>query len=1293
MAHDVFISHSSKDKTIADAACACLESRGIRCWVAPRDIVAGADWGSSIIDGINGAKAMVLILSSHSNVSKQVLREIERATSRGIPVVPLRVEDVVLSKSLEYFLSSAHWLDAYKGPLKQHLQKLANNTAVLLEKQDAVRPMADSSPHLTRPAHRSVLLTAMAFAGFFTAAGLGVAWFALREPPKATPAESLQPPDEKNKVTDGLAKRFYLGLELQDILPAVAEKLGAPNALTYVNAVSPEQKSGVRPGDIIVQFGQKSIGRSQDLVDALSAVTEAQQYPLTVVRGGTTRAIKVDLRQTPWPMSEADEGRIFGERRRYTPSRNGRLMTRLVVAGNTMIGIDVDNAAYAWTKLDGDTAPVSVGPRTYSAVGSDASGKTVVLVDAKTGELVRWEPTTSSITDVLEGSPNAEAIDLLVTNDGQRAVIVDKEANVRTWSLSSRNQEDIFSLKEAAAGHDIASLWALSPGDFSLSGNGRHLGHTLPTAFVIWDLEKKAPARIIRSENRITAGRLSPDAASVAIAIENGTIELWDVATERKRGSLRWHSKEVSSLLFLSPDFLVSACEWPADASAIVWNLHDQSIAWGFKAMQSGGPFAWGPKLLAFHMPTNTVFMAISSIWQLALPPDIEAAVASSKWNADTLLAVMDRPLVPKPSSTSTRTSSSVSATFADGKTREIVELDDDSKMITERDSSGNLIGMRFVPGPATMGLGVRIGAKDGSQPESHTPFKEGAAVLELVPGGAAAREGILREGDVITAVTLGNETAPRKVDGLRWAEIQRLIMGPDGSTVGLHITRSGASEPIAVTVTRGRILPVRRKAVRSDFTNSIGMEFVVVPAGIGSLGIDGDDGDMKHHYVRMSKGYLIGTHEVTQNEFAAVMKAQPSAFSPGGQKAKFVQDAAAKGEIPHADTAHHPVENVSWEEAVEFCKRLGEKEGRRYRLPTEAEWEWSCRDGGKTEWKTQALSGAWIDETAVGTHIDFPKTTHPVGSRSPNDAGIYDMFGNVAEWCADKFTESGFAEARYVDPIGPVDSLKHVVRGGSFTDFDFKFFTRSGLAPAEKRPYVGFRVVLEAVPGIVSNPDRERTLLERNTVTVNEKQIPDPLPPVDPPLRSPGEEEKELQEIIDTPPNPDSLNASRTRLKTSGFLNQTQFINLRGPWAKINSLLGNSRPAEALTLYNAGHLALNKGDSAGLLLYQQAAAKDSLCGFVANDTAWQLATNTNPEHRDPPLAIVKAIEACEESKWQHWGFLDTLAAALAADGRHETATRVAEAALMRAPEADKKQLEHALARYRQGLGWESVDP
>jgi len=144
-AYDVFVSHSSRDRAVADAACACLESTGLRCWIAHRDIVAGADWGAAIIAAIKRAKVMVLILSSHANVSPQVQREVERAVNRGIPVLPFRIEDVDLSDSLEYFLSSAHWLNAYRGELRLHLEKLAISVAVVIEKQDALRPLMGST--------------------------------------------------------------------------------------------------------------------------------------------------------------------------------------------------------------------------------------------------------------------------------------------------------------------------------------------------------------------------------------------------------------------------------------------------------------------------------------------------------------------------------------------------------------------------------------------------------------------------------------------------------------------------------------------------------------------------------------------------------------------------------------------------------------------------------------------------------------------------------------------------------------------------------------------------------------------------------------------------------------------------------------------------------------------------------------------------------------------------------------------------------------------------------------------
>jgi hypothetical protein len=132
MGHDVFISYSNRDKAVADAACARLEREGHRCWIAPRDILSGVEWGKAIVDGIRQARVFVLIFSAHANRSPQVSREVERAVSNGLPVIPFRIEDVVPSDSLEYFISNQHWLDAMTPPLDQHLSRLDDVVARLL---------------------------------------------------------------------------------------------------------------------------------------------------------------------------------------------------------------------------------------------------------------------------------------------------------------------------------------------------------------------------------------------------------------------------------------------------------------------------------------------------------------------------------------------------------------------------------------------------------------------------------------------------------------------------------------------------------------------------------------------------------------------------------------------------------------------------------------------------------------------------------------------------------------------------------------------------------------------------------------------------------------------------------------------------------------------------------------------------------------------------------------------------------------------------------------------------------
>lgn len=149
MAHDVFVSHSAKDKTISNALVAKLEAEGIRCWVAPRDVVPGADWGESIIDAIESSRIMVLIFSASANGSPQIKREIERAVDKGVYTIPFRIEDVQPTKALEYFISSAHWLDAFSQPLGEHLDSLAKTLKAILA---TPRPgsVAETVPPVTR---------------------------------------------------------------------------------------------------------------------------------------------------------------------------------------------------------------------------------------------------------------------------------------------------------------------------------------------------------------------------------------------------------------------------------------------------------------------------------------------------------------------------------------------------------------------------------------------------------------------------------------------------------------------------------------------------------------------------------------------------------------------------------------------------------------------------------------------------------------------------------------------------------------------------------------------------------------------------------------------------------------------------------------------------------------------------------------------------------------------------------------------------------------------------------------
>ena len=132
MKSDVFISYSNMDKKVADAVCSLMEQNGIRCWMAPRDITPGLPFAEAIIDGIKGSRVFILIYSSNSNNSSQVIKEVDRAVQYKLAIIPLRLENVPMTKQLEYYVSDVHWMDALTPPLEEHIEKLCRVVKILL---------------------------------------------------------------------------------------------------------------------------------------------------------------------------------------------------------------------------------------------------------------------------------------------------------------------------------------------------------------------------------------------------------------------------------------------------------------------------------------------------------------------------------------------------------------------------------------------------------------------------------------------------------------------------------------------------------------------------------------------------------------------------------------------------------------------------------------------------------------------------------------------------------------------------------------------------------------------------------------------------------------------------------------------------------------------------------------------------------------------------------------------------------------------------------------------------------
>jgi formylglycine-generating enzyme required for sulfatase activity len=286
--------------------------------------------------------------------------------------------------------------------------------------------------------------------------------------------------------------------------------------------------------------------------------------------------------------------------------------------------------------------------------------------------------------------------------------------------------------------------------------------------------------------------------------------------------------------------------------------------------------------------------------------------------------------------------------------------------------------------------------------------------------------------------------------------------------------------------VTSGWTEAPKDKKKPKTITNSIGMKLVLIPAGTFQMGstkaeqdaaiadyekIRGQKADETilgfyraegpRHKVIISKAFYLGRCEVTQKQYEKIMDDNPSNFSSGD----------------------FPVENVSWEDAQTFLKKLNalaaEKKYRvKYRLPTEAEWEYACRGGPRSSSKpfhfkspSDSLGAGQANFDARypygdGKKGEWSKRTNTVGKNGePNALGLFDMHGNVSEWCSDWYAEDYYGKSPTKDPQGPSEGSRRVFRGGGWPSVGWgcRAAYRNSNAPAERDYHLGFRVA--AVP------------------------------------------------------------------------------------------------------------------------------------------------------------------------------------------------------------------------------------
>jgi formylglycine-generating enzyme required for sulfatase activity len=864
MAYDVFISYSAKDKPTADAACAALENAGVRCWIAPRDVIPGRSWAGSIVEAIGDSRVLVLIFSSHSNNSQQVLREVERAVHKGVIVVPFRIEDVPPSADMEYYISTPHWLDALTPPLAAHLQRLCQTVSSLVPKRRAEIPSITPKPSVAKR-------TATA--------------------PRTTPT-----PPQNSHPTAWFQRPVVIGACVGAVAAVVALLMVLLLPRTKDRELDAASKSPTKPIESVASSERSTIAASTGEKAGLNAGEKGS--------------------------SPSSDGQTRPDAAKFVESESPR--------------------PWQWSLK-----------RSNQAHDSDTPRKLAFLVGVQTYKHSELKDLKYPENDVKELAGLFEtkgfAVTLLTTRANRDSDKFPTAENIR------RRFEDLLS---GASKHDLLVV--------ALAGHG-----------------------------------VQPSGSSQSYFCP------YDANPSERDGK------------FAQPDTLLSIND-------ILQGLRESGV---------------GQKLLMVDACRNDLQVeggrrggGVMQVDVARLPPQTGVLLSCDQGEF-----------------------SFESESFGNGHGAffyEVIEglngaaRDDEGAVTWE--SLGSFVRKRV---PAK----VRAVFHEKGQQNPNAINNLSGAPIELARVEKTRVESAPLNPEVVAPTTPIPSLNPPKESGRTTAD-QR------GDRPPLLVAPFSREQALAARKAWAAYLQLdgARK-------NSVEMPLVLIPPGQFAMGIEAGSElaqtllqETPQHLVRISKPFYFGIHEVTKSQFETFVAAthyktdaernHKGGFGYSKTRVQRTFYTWRNWGVSQGDAS--PVVNVSWNDACRFCEWLSQKEGKRYRLPTEAEWEYACRAGTITIYyngnnpEELAQIGNVADATtrsifppakfpdwamAIGASDGYAFTA-PVGSYAPNNFGLFDMTGNVTEWCQDWFDLSYYGSSPGVDPTGPAEGKSRVIRGGGWT-------------------------------------------------------------------------------------------------------------------------------------------------------------------------------------------------------------------------------------------------------------------